>query len=951
MSIRKTLRKWINKPETSQQNDYSFAPTAKPDPSSPASIESTPEKLASASSVNTKPPSSSVSHSDVGPTDIPPKDLDLWTLAYEKLEQRDQELMHMYKQCLGLSLQDTSIADLSSSKSVSLVVDRLLDDREKKRWHLSVLGKDIEVRKQVEKLQKFILWSDPLVKDALSAQPYAALAWTGVSLFVPLLASGMTANADMLEGFNKIDELQIYWYHCARVYLPRYPSLAEHISNLYSHIIEYQALAICHLSKKQPSRGWSDVAGQNDWNGKVAKIEGLSTHCNKLIKPNHETLEKTQDLFKETQNQQLALFEEKKQKERMEKLASSYEEDKNFPKEKTPGTCNWLIQNETFCKWRDSLELNVLRVSASPGCGKSVLSRALIDLLQLSTNLTTTTICYFFFKDGISSRVHAADVLRAILHQTFMQNRTSNAIKTAVSNYDDFKDSYLSSFPKLWSTLINHVESPHSGNLVCVVDALDECKMDERKLFIDHLKAFYRDAKFPHKLKFLVTTRPYVKIESLFWDVLENTSFAHVEGDRLSTEIREDINMVIDARVKEMKPIFRDNGPKIASQLRAMENGTYLWLHLVLDIIEKSPELYTRLDEVQDLFSSLPRDVSDAYDLILKKVEHPQPAEALLQLMSVAERPLTLVEANSALALTLVLQKQPSISFEGLKSKLWGGDVFEATMKSICGLFVTVYHGRLFFIHQTAREFLTSATPSGEWKGRLNVTNAHRTMSIVCLSYLRYVYLSKLDINCLSDFETLIDEFPLAIYSAWFWTDHARLVDHESIIQNRSLEMLQQTEFTKMWPTLITAIRIWHQSPATKASFDGASGARQNKLNNNMRKQFATDKVKHRAPGKEAPLYIASAAGMQNVVHLLLKADEKPVPGKYLGALEVAALNGQKAVVESLLISELMMATPREYLALALKNASREGHDEIVELLLHHRAPTNAERFGYGTTL
>jgi hypothetical protein len=186
MGVRTKLRKWINKPETSQQNDSSFAPTAKPAPSSPASIESTPETLASDSSVDTKPPSLSVSHSDVGATDIPRKDLDLWTQAYKKLEQRDQELMHMYKQCLGLSLQDTSIADLSSSKSVSLVVDKLLDNREKKRWHLSVLGKDVEVRKQVEKLQKFIMWSDPLIKGALSAQPYAALAWTGVSLFVPV---------------------------------------------------------------------------------------------------------------------------------------------------------------------------------------------------------------------------------------------------------------------------------------------------------------------------------------------------------------------------------------------------------------------------------------------------------------------------------------------------------------------------------------------------------------------------------------------------------------------------------------------------------------------------------------------------------------------------------------------------------------------------------------------
>jgi ankyrin repeat protein len=224
-------------------------------------------------------------------------------------------------------------------------------------------------------------------------------------------------------------------------------------------------------------------------------------------------------------------------------------------------------------------------------------------------------------------------------------------------------------------------------------------------------------------------------------------------------------------------------------------------------------------------------------------------------------------------------------------------------------------------------------------------------MSIVYLSYLRYVCLSKLDINGPSDFKTLIDKCPLAIYSAWFWTNHARLVDHEKVIQNRSLEMLQQTEFNKMWPALITAIHMWDENPVSKTNSASASGAQQKKFNNTVQMQFAADKVKYRAPGKEAPLYIASAAGMQNVVHLLLKADENPIPGKYLGALEVAALNGPKAVVESLLILEPMMATPREYLALALKNASCGGHDEIVELLLHHRAPTNLERYGYGTTI
>jgi ankyrin repeat domain-containing protein 50 len=77
-------------------------------------------------------------------------------------------------------------ADLSTPRSVESIVNKLLEDREKKRWRVSLLGKDIKVRKQVEVLTKFLLWSDPIVKAAVSAQPYAALAWSGVSLLLPV---------------------------------------------------------------------------------------------------------------------------------------------------------------------------------------------------------------------------------------------------------------------------------------------------------------------------------------------------------------------------------------------------------------------------------------------------------------------------------------------------------------------------------------------------------------------------------------------------------------------------------------------------------------------------------------------------------------------------------------------------------------------------------------------
>jgi ankyrin repeat domain-containing protein 50 len=76
--------------------------------------------------------------------------------------------------------------DLSTPRSVESVVKQLLKDREDGQWRVSLLGKDVRIREQAEKLAKFLLWTDPIVKSAISAQPYAALAWSGVSLLLPV---------------------------------------------------------------------------------------------------------------------------------------------------------------------------------------------------------------------------------------------------------------------------------------------------------------------------------------------------------------------------------------------------------------------------------------------------------------------------------------------------------------------------------------------------------------------------------------------------------------------------------------------------------------------------------------------------------------------------------------------------------------------------------------------
>lgn len=143
--------------------------------------EETPFTRATPAPLPAQPTASDVASSP------PSHGIDPWTRAYEILKNREPGLTVDYKKHLASLRTDTAAsADLSTPLSVESIVKQLLEDREKKQWRVSLLGKDTKIREQTERLAKFLLWSDPIVKSAVSAQPYAALAWSGVSLLLPV---------------------------------------------------------------------------------------------------------------------------------------------------------------------------------------------------------------------------------------------------------------------------------------------------------------------------------------------------------------------------------------------------------------------------------------------------------------------------------------------------------------------------------------------------------------------------------------------------------------------------------------------------------------------------------------------------------------------------------------------------------------------------------------------
>lgn len=77
----------------------------------------------------------------------------------------------------------SSKKDLLDPQYVKCIVNQLFNSREKGGIHVQFPTGNTAAREEIEKLAKFLLWSDSIIKATVNTEPHAALAWSGVSLF------------------------------------------------------------------------------------------------------------------------------------------------------------------------------------------------------------------------------------------------------------------------------------------------------------------------------------------------------------------------------------------------------------------------------------------------------------------------------------------------------------------------------------------------------------------------------------------------------------------------------------------------------------------------------------------------------------------------------------------------------------------------------------------------
>ena len=452
---------------------------------------------------------------------------------------------------------------------------------------------------------------------------------------------------------------------------------------------------------------------------------------------------------------------------------SDYEYQKTLCAEREDGTCQWFLHDEKFCNWFHKDTSCLLWVTANPGCGKSVLSKSLIDARFFGLAPIDTTICYFFFKDTVDEAKSPTNALAALLHQVLQSNNGKIAMKHALLEFRSNEDKVSKNIQIMWKIVENICQDPECGPMIFVIDALDECESKEQKSFIEKLKRLEKiqNTHGPnHHLKIIVTSRPYWEVEREFNDLVESIPGIRIEGEAHLRELRMEMKMVVHARLSRLGPQIASDAAKdqLAQGILATDNCTYLWLHFVFEKLREKP----RIDKetAKKWLEELPKDVNDVYNSILMRSRDQDETKRLLQIIVAAARPLRVEEVGVALFI-----RESDKTYRDLELQI--GKQLETTIQNACGLFIHIVDGTVRLIHQSAKDFLLSPNDqlpesNGNWKHSLSIRDSEYVMASICIWFLQLEEIKQRGLFLQNDQFDLIHNYAFLKYAARHWAMH-----------------------------------------------------------------------------------------------------------------------------------------------------------------------------------
>ena len=315
---------------------------------------------------------------------------------------------------------------------------------------------------------------------------------------------------------------------------------------------------------------------------------------------------------------------------------------------------------------------------------------------------------------------------------------------------------------------LSRLEGSSTGNIVVVIDALDESGAEStRELVLELLSAGH--GNFPGNLRFLLTSRPLVDI----CRVLKTTPLIQARSlDDDAESTIGDVQLYISVRLKKLGGTFVREIPQ---QLATESGGVFEWARLACDFISHPVSVIAkkRLAQIQSHDPGDGRTLLDKmYTTFLEEITKGQ-SDVLVMFRSVMQQILWLKKPLPISALNFIRDMFPRMD-----DRYPVGDILNMMASLLCGTDDVSTPVRP--LHASFYDFLLDEKRSREFT--IQEGDVHRDLAIASLSVMQtclcfnicgletsYVFNSEV-----ADLEKRVKENipPYLLYACQFWANH-----------------------------------------------------------------------------------------------------------------------------------------------------------------------------------
>jgi ankyrin repeat protein len=453
-------------------------------------------------------------------------------------------------------------------------------------------------------------------------------------------------------------------------------------------------------------------------------------------------------------------------------------------------TCSWFLKTREYLDWRKAdKHHSFLWVKGKPGAGKSTLMKYAFDHFKAKP---LEKLSFFFHARGVGLERTASGMYRTLLIK-LLQPRPHLRAAFDLAGFAPWNVNNtawnIEMLKSVFSKAI-YLLRP-SESVTCFIDALDECDQEEVQGMVEFFKdlaksALESDANF--RVLFSSRHYPHITISADLNIILEQRD-----------EHTHDIELYIENKLSSIKTKDTDIRDQIHTKLRDKASGVFMWVVLVVDILDKSHRQGRQASYLLRQLEKLPGDLHELFRELLERDKSSSGELVLcLQWVLFALRPLRPEELYHA----ILIGTEPEDAGEWDEDQGRTELFILSSSKGLTEVVEDKKHVRTVqFIHESVRDFLFKDKWLENYQPERGGTHSlegqsHERLKGCCLAYIQSKEVQRL-IQTLHSIDSPkvpngspIPHLPFLDYSTRSLLQHADAAANENIDQSSFLSSL-----------------------------------------------------------------------------------------------------------------------------------------------------------------